>query len=264
MKEHLHSAHRKLFMILLISSVLGGCNTYKQVACPELKLPENKHGKYQANARSGIFDRTAYPRHNHRNYNTRIGDKHKPVMIVSTENLFAGTELYYSDLQGNNYYEDQLTGGMSFSPESDAPAVNVFQNSIMPVMPISTDSRSPEIIFIKNESWHESQFETFNGNDVQRRRKNVLKSQVPSSSYPEGSIMLFAVTSFVLGIIGIFTMPLLVGIIATVFGAVALNMGRRHGIRDYRRLAIAGLILGIIEIVAGIILLPFAILGLFF
>jgi hypothetical protein len=75
--------------------------------------------------------------------------------------------------------------------------------------------------------------------------------------------MLFAVTSFVLGIIGIFTMPLLLGLLATIFGAIALSMIRREGAYHGRGLALAGLILGIVLMVAGLILLPFAILGLF-
>ena len=79
----------------------------------------------------------------------------------------------------------------------------------------------------------------------------------------QDTIMLFAVTSFVLGILGIFTMPLLLGLLATIFGAVALGMIKKEGVSYGKGLALAGLILGIVLMVVGLILLPFAIIGIF-
>lgn len=68
----------------------------------------------------------------------------------------------------------------------------------------------------------------------------------------------FSITSMVVGIVGIFTVftcfvPLLFGILAAIFGGVALNgMGRSRNY-DGKGMAIAGLVLGIIDFAIGIL-----------
>src|SRR4051812_34263212 len=52
-----------------------------------------------------------------------------------------------------------------------------------------------------------------------------------------------AIASFVCGIVGL-TLPFPLGILATIFGAIALSKNKTH-----RGLAIAGLVLGIVETV---------------
>jgi hypothetical protein len=61
----------------------------------------------------------------------------------------------------------------------------------------------------------------------------------------------FAITSMVLGIVGIFTgcIGIVFGITATVFGFVALNGMKRSGNREGRGMAVTGIVLGIIDAV---------------
>lgn len=65
----------------------------------------------------------------------------------------------------------------------------------------------------------------------------------------------FAVTSFILGLIGIFVFGIPLGILAVVFGGIALSRYKKNPEEKLKGLAIAGFILGIIAIVGAIIVL---------
>jgi len=266
MKTFLQSSVKGLLFLFLVSVILSGCNTYKQVACPELNSYQNKHAKCRTNMKSGIFTRIKHNvRYDNRHFNTRIRNNRKSENEAITDITISEDRYYDMNLQDHGYDDNQLTGGMTALITPDITESYSSINDFTSLASTSHLLSSQDVLLIEDKGQKELQYTSVTGNNiVQKRRHTLLRSPVPFSSYPEGSIMLFAITSFVLGIIGIFTMPLLVGFIATIFGAVALGMGRRHGIRDFRGLAIAGLILGIIEMVVGIILLPFAILGLFF
>jgi hypothetical protein len=266
MKAYLHSSGKNLLFLFLVSVILSGCNTYKQVACPELNVYQEKHAKYRIHKKLGIFTRIKHnTSYDHRHFNTGIRHNRKSENETVTNIDISESRYYDLNLQEHIYGDNQLTGGMAALVTPDITENYFTMSDFTSMASTSHISSSQDVILTEDEGQKELQYTPVSGNDkVQKRRHTLLRSHVPFSSYPEGSIMLFAITSFVLGIVGIFTMPLLVGFIATIFGAVALGMGRRHGIRDFRGLAIAGLILGMIEIVVGIILLPFAILGLFF
>lgn len=60
----------------------------------------------------------------------------------------------------------------------------------------------------------------------------------------------FAIASLILGVLGI-------SLLAIIFGAIALGETRRPGVEG-RGMAIAGIVLGILWIVAGIIVMMFA------
>ncbi len=266
MKAYLHSSGKNLLFLFLVSVILSGCNTYKQVACPELNSYQNKHAKYRIHMKSGIFTRVKHnTRYDNRHFDTRIRNNRKSENEAATDIPVSEVRNFELNLQDHGYSDNQLTGGMAALVTPDITENYFTVSDFTSMASTSHISSSQDVILTEDEGQKELQYTPVSGNDkVQKRRHPLLRSPLLFSSYPEGNIMLFAITSFVLGIVGIFTMPLFVGFIATIFGAVAIGMGRRHGIRDFRGLAIAGLILGIIEMVVGIILLPFAILGLFF
>ncbi|KKL91774.1 hypothetical protein LCGC14_1891290 [marine sediment metagenome] len=68
----------------------------------------------------------------------------------------------------------------------------------------------------------------------------------------------FGTTALILGIVGLFFFPMVFGILAIIFGAIAMGKGQRGGK--------AGLVLGIIDIALSIIMIMlgvYALLGLF-
>ena len=78
----------------------------------------------------------------------------------------------------------------------------------------------------------------------------VFDSRLRGSAMHGGqSYQGFAITSMVLGIVGVFTfcVGILFGIIAVIFGGVALNGMARSRNNEGKGMAIAGLVLGIIE-----------------
>jgi hypothetical protein len=65
----------------------------------------------------------------------------------------------------------------------------------------------------------------------------------------------FAITSFILGVIGLFVFGIPLGILAVVFGGIALSRYKKNPNEKLKGLAIAGLIIGIIAIIGAIIVL---------
>lgn len=84
-------------------------------------------------------------------------------------------------------------------------------------------------------------------NHFKRKIEKIKKSasQVGSSS---GGGKGFAITSLVLGILGLFVLGILFGPLAIIFGAIGLNRGEGG-------MAVAGLILGIVDLLLWLILL---------
>jgi MFS family permease len=66
----------------------------------------------------------------------------------------------------------------------------------------------------------------------------------------------YAIASLVLGIVGIFVFPVVGSILALIFGYIARNeIDRSSGRQGGRGLAIAGIVLGWVGVVFGIVLL---------
>jgi hypothetical protein len=84
-------------------------------------------------------------------------------------------------------------------------------------------------------------------------KKEVSEQAVTQNSGARASG--FSIASFVLGITGIFIFGLPAGILAVVFGGIALSRYKRNPDEKLRGLAIAGLILGIVDIIGVIIVL---------
>ena len=84
--------------------------------------------------------------------------------------------------------------------------------------------------------------------DVKISPKSILKPNKPSSSKNGGEWDWASIVSLAAGVVGLFVAPILFGIVAIVFGAIGMSRtsnGKRRG----KGFAIAGLILGIIEVI---------------
>ena len=63
-----------------------------------------------------------------------------------------------------------------------------------------------------------------------------------------------AITALVTGIVSLFIFPFIFGVVAVVTGAIAYSRARKNSTSEGTGLALAGLIMGIIGLVGGLIL----------
>lgn len=88
--------------------------------------------------------------------------------------------------------------------------------------------------------------ETKFGKVLKKEKKEVNNTHNTKSSNPRG----MATASLVLGIISLFVAGIILGTLATIFGAISMNKLEKG---DGRGMAVAGLITGIVGIIGGII-----------
>ncbi|MEV0848369.1 DUF4190 domain-containing protein [Streptomyces sp. NPDC049954] len=78
-----------------------------------------------------------------------------------------------------------------------------------------------------------------------------------SSSRARGNAGGMAIASLVLGIVGLFFLGIILGILAIVFGYLALKQASRNG------MAKAGLILGVVDVVFAVVMMFVSGFGLY-
>lgn len=134
----------------------------------------------------------------------------------------------------------------------------------------SVPGSMPESVFelnaesLKNSSKDELEKEM--GRSLTFKEKIVLKSvkrKLKKNEHLSGTDALeevhtdgLAIAGFVIGIVGLFVLGILLGILAIVFSAIALNRIKKEPkARMGRGLAIAGLVLGIVGVLGWLILL---------
>ena len=244
MIKQLLSLNKSIYFILLILIVLSSCYSSKQVACPEIETDHPRTRRYKRNFSLAWNHSRKIPK--------------KSVLIIPVE----------ENTIGDDHEDDmtlrELTGFQDLQPVRSGDL-----NTLMASQDATFTAPSELVVFDASVNYSQTvnppskQEIRETKREIRKEMKSEMKSSKSVQIHSDDSIMLFAVTSFVLGIIGIFTMPLLLGLLATIFGAIALGMIRREGVHYGKGLATAGLILGIVLMVVGIILLPFAILGIF-
>ena len=237
--------------VMLVLVVLSSCHSSRKSACPEIDTDHPRTRRYNRD----ISLTWNHSRKNHK----------KTVLIrpgiVSTTGKDTGSDMTLLERNTGEQAFHEKQGFMELNPvrslEENRLVASVDETYTGPPGIIRPDgSVKPSASFDLPSEKEARKIRR----DIRREVKESFRSGGSGRSHQDDTIMLFAVTSFVLGIIGIFTMPLLLGLLATIFGAVALGMIRREGTYYGRGLALAGLIIGIVLLVVGLILLPFAIL----
>jgi len=241
--------------VLLILILLSSCYSSRQVACPEIDTDHPRTRRYKRNFSLA------------RNHSRKIPKK--SVLITPAAEKYESVEERNDDMtlleskKGDLIVSDR-TGFIDNDPVRSSEINGLVASGD------ATFTGPPEIVVFDGSVDITGSWDKPSKKEVRRIRRDIrkdmresLRSSDSGGLHHDDTIMLFAVTSFVLGIIGIFTMPLLLGLLATIFGAIALGMIRREGTYYGKGLATTGLIIGIVLMVVGIILLPFAILGIF-
>jgi hypothetical protein len=244
----------KSIYILLILIVFSSCHSTRQVVCPEI---DTDHPKARR------FNRHFSLAWNHSRKKSKKSIFIKPVQEISDKHEYENDMTLLESKSG----EKIISAGECFSDLE--PVTPGYRNTLVASSDETLTRQAERVVFdgisrfdqLSNPPSKKEVREI--KREIRKEMRNALKNTDTRRLFPEDTIMLFAVTSFVMGIIGIFTMPLLLGLLATIFGAIALSMIRREGVQYGRGLALAGLILGIVLMVVGLILLPFAILSIF-
>ena len=106
-------------------------------------------------------------------------------------------------------------------------------------------NKSDKISVLINKS---PSIHSIKGKIIARTFKNVKQNENYEVNNRKG--LAFSVVSFMTGLIGLLVIPLAFGLLAIIFGGIGLN-------KKLRGLAIAGLVLGIIDVLYGILIIAF-------
>ncbi|MGD0139006.1 MAG: DUF4190 domain-containing protein [Tepidisphaeraceae bacterium] len=80
-----------------------------------------------------------------------------------------------------------------------------------------------------------------------------LRGSIPDKKNPDGSYQGMALTAMILSIGGLFCFGFITGVIAIIFGGIALSGMSRTGNKDGQGMAITGIVLGAIDFAGWLI-----------
>ena len=206
------------FALILISTiVLSSCSKYTQVTCPDIQQEKTnkRHLAYKNKPQFKIQKKSH-----------KITERKDLQAIKTNETLIDDTE----QIEEKAVYENFLASNDQQSANTLTSNYNLIQKDYS-----NNFSKKKQKIIAK---------------ELKKEYKKVSHSngkEVASNDNAHG----FAVASFVLGIIGVVFWGFLFGILAVIFGAIALSKMEK-GDRGYG-LAIAGLILGIVAVLVFVL-----------
>ena len=204
-------------LILISTIALSSCSKYTQVSCPDIKQEKanKRHLAYKNRAHFKIQKKS----HKKFERNDLQAIKTNETVIDSTKPI--AEKVVYENFLASNDQQSTNTSTYNYKQKTkDYP--NIF-------------SKKEKKIITK---------------ELKKEYKKISRSnvkEVASSDSAHG----FAVASFVLGLIGVLVWGFLFGVLAVIFGAIALSKMDK-GDRGYG-LAIAGLILGIVAVLVFIL-----------
>jgi hypothetical protein len=252
---------------LIIAGVflITSCSTNKELACPDFKNNRNYSKKYLVNNK---------PKRNlHKNYSARR----------TTRNAFHVNNLQkYRTKDSRDYTinKDKPVNSESIQIES-IPNINEFQIPTTkdekfelvaasdnyaslkesPSVPLSANIKNQDNIPVPvvtkedlSELTKKEQRQIIK--PYKKELRNTLRSYAQSLSGQQAkSAMGFAIASIVCGVIGLFIFGYILGLLAIIFGGIALRRIRMNPDQPGRGLAVAGMVLGLIDVILLAILM---------
>ena len=218
-------------LILIISS----CSGYRgQVKCP---TPDNTGKSYASNRSPGKFriskkaTRFAYRSYYKKNSSLPLPVKERKDSRNDNLELIASVQPGYS---GYNIPEIIF---------SEKPSSSLTEVSVDP----AENQRS----IISGSKVSEKQFRK----EIKAKVRSIKKEnrELTKKDSSDKSATGLSIASFVLGVVGLIIFGIPAGILAVVFGGIAMSRYKKHPEEKLKGLAIAGLILGIIDIVGALI-----------
>jgi hypothetical protein len=275
--KNLNYLHMKLksFLTKQIPVIIAGvflissCSTYNEVACPDFRNNRNYSKKYLANNK---LKRNLHKNHSVKrdNYNAfRINNQNKYKTRNSKDYTINADKTYTPEddqIKSNpGITEFQIPAGRDEKFDLVAESGNRSSLKESPSVPLS-----PNIEIRNNISYSVDSKEDLSDLTKKEQRqivkpykkelKSAVKSYVQSrSGQQQKSALGFAIASIVCGIIGLFVAGFILGILAIIFGGIALKRIRMNPSLQGRGLAITGMVLGLIDVILlAILMLAFS------
>jgi hypothetical protein len=233
--------------VLVIFLVLSSCSTTKKsaLACPEFSNNKPKTAKVHKKLNLNIA--TAYHKSTSTKQSKKV-DKNAEVIGV-TEKPTVNSEVSKIDI---------------------GSIANLSRTEYREVLVASTDN-SVILVEDNSASYSLKPIEKIDPIKVASNNKNVKtpdeivrpiktsfvsENSVQTTDVPEKQMNGFAVAGFVVGLVALFIIPVGLGILAVVFGAIGLSQIKKNPNKfKGKGLAIAALILGIASVVYGFVIL---------
>jgi uncharacterized membrane protein len=240
---------------------ISSCSTYNKVACPDLSNNRSYSKKYTANdhVKKNLHKSQAVKRNNY--YAFRIYNGPKPKARNTKDYTINKDKSYIAELSQIK----SIPGITEFQvPAAKDEKFNLIASSHNSK---ANESSVPSVPDIKNSnnSYPVASQDMSNLTKKEQRKilkpyKKELKSAVRSYAYAMSGqqakpAMGFAIASVVCGLVGLFVFGIILGTLALIFGAIALKRIRNNPGTPGRGLAIAGLILGLVDVVLLLILI---------
>lgn len=247
----------KASLYLIAFFLIASCTQYKQVACPDF----SKNRSYTTDSKRKNFEKHNYKtkqisfrnkkRKNTKDLHIASSEQKNSSRInneIPNENPFSINpinkdilETKQLDNKKNNQNEKPEDNNLLAS--SDKNIVVLKKQNIIPAAKIENNINPDELIISRKEK---KEFKKNFKKDLNELKKN-LKEDKPAQG--------MAIASLVLGILGLFIFGFIAGILAIIFGGIALKRIKANPDQPGRGLAIAGLILGIIDVALLLILI---------
>ena len=236
--------------------IINACSQYKPMSCPD-----HSKNKYYSSVKKNYPKASKQFRNKKYRYLSGLNKKNKlsinksrkKVNINNNSSFESGTERL-NDLTVNinsilkSYGKEEppilIASGKKnsiFTDEYKARNLNEKKN-ISDYADISFKNQSQSNRVVKKEFKNNLKKVIYNN-------KNKTISVQQATKTAEG----LAIASLVTGIVGFFVFGIPLGILATIFGAIALSRTSKNPELSGKGLAIAGLILGIVDIIGALI-----------
>jgi len=249
---------------LIIAGLIlfASCSTYDKVACPDLSNNRSYSKKYMANngVKRNLHKSHAAKRDNYYAFRIYNGPKYKTRnskdYTINQDKSYIPESNQIKTIPGitdfqvpagkDEKFDLIASSGNSMpngSPVTNVPDIKNNNKSFTPVasQDISNLTKKEQREIVK---------------PYKKELKNAVRSYAHAMSGQEAKpAMGFAIASIVCGLVGLFVAGYILGLLAIIFGAIALKRVRNNPGTPGRGLAVAGMILGLIDVILLAILM---------
>jgi len=253
----------KQFPLIIAGLILiTSCSTYDKVACPDLSNNRSYSKKYLASNRvkKNIHKNHAVKRDNYYAFRIYNGPRYKTRnpkdYTINQDKSYIPEKSQIKTIPGITEFQVPAGKDEKFDLLASSGNSTPGGASVPPVPDIKNNNRN----YAPVASEDISNLTRKEQRDIVKPYKKQLKNAVRSYAYAMSGqqakpAMGFAIASIVCGIVGLFIAGYILGLLAIIFGGIALRRIRMDPSLPGRGLAIAGMVLGLIDVIVLAILM---------
>ena len=250
------STRHLISAVLSVTLVLGSCSSYRQVACPE--IDQNNYLARQTSrikARAPHRTRQTYARNLEKLSANRYGTKNSRSTrdigsAVVADKVMELTPVTMTEGQLDN--RNDLNLNLLASADNSSAGTGMAEGS-REVLAVSSGTRT-EAGSGSLELMTPREMRKFNRNlerELSRSLQVAPRAASPTSNAKPAKGL--AIASLVLGISSFFIFPVATGVLAVVFGGMALKRIKANPNQEGAKMAKAGMILGIVGLALWVV-----------